>query len=136
MSYLIYVNELGPNYKGDNIYEFIFSDSLDEVWGTDWDARPSNGYPGPPDIEYVSKVGTLKKNEVSFSVIQNSDYFCIEDAIQDVICLAWENESDEYDFTKCKRLTFRFGEEETSIKDKLYERDMVLEFEKNVFYEK
>jgi hypothetical protein len=32
MSYLIYVNELGPNYKGDNIYEFIFSDTLDEIW--------------------------------------------------------------------------------------------------------
>ena len=23
---LAYINELGPNYKGDNIYEFIFSD--------------------------------------------------------------------------------------------------------------
>ena len=29
MSYLIYVNGLGPNYKGDNLYEFIFSDNLD-----------------------------------------------------------------------------------------------------------
>ena len=29
MSYLIYVNGLGPNYKGDNLYEFIFSDEID-----------------------------------------------------------------------------------------------------------
>ena len=27
---LVYVNELGPNFRGDNIYEFIFSD-LDDV---------------------------------------------------------------------------------------------------------
>ena len=33
MSYLIYVNELGPNYKGDNIYEFIFSDSFGRYMG-------------------------------------------------------------------------------------------------------
>ena len=25
MNHLIYINGLGPNYKGDNIYEFIFS---------------------------------------------------------------------------------------------------------------
>ena len=41
MSYLIYVNGLGPNYKGDNIYEFIFSDSL-EVWGESWEKKPSS----------------------------------------------------------------------------------------------
>jgi len=33
MSYLIYVNELGPNYRGDNIYEFIFSDTTENIWG-------------------------------------------------------------------------------------------------------
>jgi hypothetical protein len=56
MSYLIYVNGLGPNYKGDNLYEFIFSDSLD-VWGEAWDNRPSNGYPQPPDLKYIKIVG-------------------------------------------------------------------------------
>ena len=52
---LIYVNELGPNYKGDNIYEFIFSD-IDDVWGEDWDATPSGGKPLPPQIEFIKKV--------------------------------------------------------------------------------
>jgi hypothetical protein len=42
MSYLIFVNELGPNYKGDNIYEFIFSDDLEGVWGDSWESKPSN----------------------------------------------------------------------------------------------
>ena len=31
MNKLIYINGIGPNYKGDNLYEFIFSDIL-EVW--------------------------------------------------------------------------------------------------------
>ena len=53
MSYLIFVNELGPNYKGDNIYEFIFSDDLEGVWGDSWESKPSNGYPLPPDLEHI-----------------------------------------------------------------------------------
>jgi hypothetical protein len=135
MSYLIYVNELGPNYKGDNTYEFIFSNSLEDIWGDSWESNPANGYPSPPDLEFINKVGTLKSNEVTLSVIQKSDYFSMTDCMDDVISLAWENELDEVDFTIKKRLVFRFGETEQSVKNKLYERDIVLEFEKKIVYE-
>jgi hypothetical protein len=135
MIYLIYVNELGPNYKGDNIYEFIFSDNLENIWGENWESKPSNGYPLPPDLEFIRKVGTLKNDQVTLSVIQNSDNFSMLDSIDGVIALAWENESDEVDFDRQKRLVFKFGDEETTVKDKLYERDIVLEFEKKVVYE-
>lgn len=130
MSYLIYVNGLGPNYKGDNLYEFIFSDSLD-VWGEAWDNRPSNGYPQPPDLKYIKKVGVLRDTDVKLELIQNSDFFSVMDAMDDVIALAWETEDE----TNQKRMVFRFGVPEQEIKDKLYERDLVLEFEKKVTYE-
>jgi hypothetical protein len=135
MSYLIYVNELGPNYKGDNIYEFIFSDSSEDVWGESWESKPSNGYPLPPDIEHIKTVGVLKNDQITMSVIQNSDYFSMIDSMDDIIALCWENESEDVDFTRQRRLVFKFGETEQSVKDKLYERDIVLEFEKKVVYE-
>jgi hypothetical protein len=135
VNYLIFINELGPNYKGDNIYEFIFSDTLEKVWGDSWESKPSNGYPLPPDLEFVKKVGVFKNNFVSLSVIQKSDYFSMIDAMDDVIALGWENESDNVNFDVDKRLVFRFGETEETVKNKLYERDLILEFEKNVVYE-
>ena len=135
MSYLIYVNELGPNYKGDNIYEFIFSDSVENVWGESWESKPSNGYPLPPDIEHIKNVGVLKNDQITMSVIQNSDYFSMIDSMDDIIALCWENESEDVDFTRQKRLVFKFGETEQSVKDKMYERDIVLEFEKKIEYE-
>ena len=135
MSYLIYVNELGPNYKGDNIYEFIFSDSSEDVWGESWESKPSNGYPLPPDIEHIKNVGVLKNDQITMSVIQNSDYFSMIDSMDDIIALCWENESEDVDFTRQRRLVFKFGETEQSVKDKLYERDIVLEFEKKIEYE-
>ena len=135
MNFLIYVNELGPNYKGDNIYEFIFTNDLTDIWGEYWDSKPSNGYPLPPNIDHVSKVGVLKNDKISMSVIQNSDYFSMIDAIDGIIALSWENEDEEIDYNHQKRLVFKFGEDEQSVKDKLYERDFVLEFEKKVVYE-
>jgi hypothetical protein len=131
---LVYVNELGPNYKGDNIYEFIFSDTL-EVWGENWDSKPANGYPLPPDIEYIKKVGVLRNGEITLELIQDSDVFSLIDATDDVIALGWEKETEELDFSITKRLVFKFGQTEEEVKNKLYERDIVLEFEKKVVYE-
>ena len=129
---LVYVNELGPNFRGDNIYEFIFSD-VDDVWGEDWDAEPANGRPQPPNIDYVKKVGVLKNSEIELNLIQNSDFFGVYDAVDGVIALAWEkNDSDEILINKRKRLVFQYGETIESVDDKLYERDIVLKWEKNL----
>ena len=135
MSYLIYVNELGPNYKGDNIYEFIFSNNTKDIWGESWESKPANGYPLPPDLEHIKKVGVLKNDLITMSVIQNSDYFSMIDAMDDIIALAFENDNEDVDFEHQKRLVFKFGETEQSVKDKLYERDIVLEFDKKLEYE-
>jgi len=130
MSNLIYVNGLGPNYKGDNLYEFIFSDSLD-VWGESWESKPSNGYPSPPELKYINKVGVLRNTDIKLELIQNSDFFSMIDAIDDVVALAWEPDEENGQ----NRMVFRFGMTEQQIKDKLYERDLILEFEKKVIYE-
>ena len=135
MIFLIYVNGLGQNYKGEHIYEFIFSDKTEGIWGQDWESKPSNGYPSPPDIEKIKKVGVLKNEIIKLSLIQDSDFFSMIDALDGVIALGWEEENDSIDFNQMKRLVFRFGETEKEVKDKLYERDIVLEFEKKVVYE-
>ena len=134
MSYLIYINGIGSNYKGENIYEFIFSDTIDEIWGQDWEVRPANGYPSPPDIEHVKKVGTLTNGEITLELVQNSDVFSVQDGLDGVIAIGWEKEED-IDFSMVKRLVFRYGDKEQEVKDKLYERDLVLQFEKKVVYE-
>ena len=134
MNYLIYINALGPNYKGDNIYEFIFSDNTD-AWGENWESKPANGYPLPPDVEYIKKVGILQNNRIKLDLIQESDIFSIIDSMDGVISLGWEKETNDTDFSIVKRLVFHFGETEQNVKDKLYARDIILEFEKKTIYE-
>jgi hypothetical protein len=124
MSFLVFVNGLGSNYRGNKIYEFIFSDNND-VWGDDWDTNPANGNPTSPEIEKIRRVGVLNREDIEMELIQNSDFFCMKDAVDNVIALAWESDRDIED-----RLVFHYGMTEDEDKDKLYEKDIILEFYK------
>ena len=129
--YLIFVNELGPNYKGENIYEFIFSEEINELWGEDWDSVPAHGKPGPPEMVYVNKVGVLARSNVKLELIQNSDYFGMEHALDKVIALGWETFEDSDNLIENERLVFHFGDTLKETENKLYARDLILDFEKD-----
>jgi hypothetical protein len=62
-------------------------------------------------------------------LVQQSDTFSVWDAVDGVIALGWEN-IDEYDEYPEIRLWFKFGEEIKTVNDKLYEKDIVLEYSK------
>jgi hypothetical protein len=52
--------------------------------------------------------------------------------MEDIIALSWETEDSS---ENKERLVFRYGDTEEKVKDKLYARDLILEFEKNTVYE-
>ena len=124
--FLIYVNMVGKDYKGNLLYEFIFSDTIDNVDGEEWDTYPASGRPEPPHENFIKKVGRLE-SELKLDVIQNSDTFAVWDAVDGVIALAWEN-INAYDSYPEKRLCFKFGEPIKDVADKLYENDLILEY--------
>jgi hypothetical protein len=124
MSYLVFVNGLGANYKGNKTYEFVFSKDND-VWGDDWDTNPANGNPTTPNIDEIEKVGVLNREGIEMELVQNSDFFCMKDAVDKVVALAWEEDKDLEN-----RLVFHYGMTEQEVKDKLYEKDIILEFYK------
>ena len=131
MNRLVFVNELGPNFRGDNLYEFIFSDNED-VSGEDWESSPAGGNPQPPHIDYITKVGVLKNDKIKLNVIQNSDFFSFYDAVDKLIALSWEDIENEYYNEEDTRLVFHYGDSEEDVMTKLYERDIILTFEKNL----
>lgn len=121
---LIYVNEIGADYKGQRQYEFIFS-KHDEFEMDSWLSIPASIDPENkiPDIEYISLVGLLKDSDLELELVQNSDYFGVIDAVDGIISLAWEkfdHESEE------ERLYFRFGDTMERVIKKLNTRDLYL----------
>jgi hypothetical protein len=122
--HLIYVNEIGADYKGQKQYEFIFSDTTEIDMG-EWFVIPAsaNSQSKSPDIEYVDVVGLLKNTDLQLELIQNSDYFGVIDAVDGVISMAWE----KFDFdNENERLTFKFGEPIENVTKKLKLRGYVL----------
>jgi hypothetical protein len=127
--FLIYMNKIGKDYKENYLYEFIFSDSIVDIDGDDWDTFPASGRPSAPHDHFIKKVGRLE-SEIKFDVIQDSDTFAVWDAIDGVIALAWEN-INAYDSYPEKRICFKFGEPISVVETKLYEKDLTLQYNKN-----
>ena len=132
--FLIFINELGPNYKKENIYEFIFSENLEELWGDEWDSVPAHGKPGPPEVLYIEKVGALSQSTIKLELVQNSDYFGMEHALDKIISLGWE--IFEEGVIGDDRLVFHFGEKLEEVENKLYARDLILDYDKSITYVK
>lgn len=121
---LIYVNEIGSDYKGQKQYEFIFSTST-ELDIEEWFVIPASAVSTSksPEIEYVDLVGLLKNTDLKLELVQDSDYFGVIDAVDGVVALAWE----KFDFdNEFERLTFKFGDTIESVSKKLKQRDYQL----------
>jgi hypothetical protein len=122
--FLLYINELGVDYRGQYQYEFIFGEDT-SIREDDWYIIPSAEKGSPPNIIHIDLVGLLKKSSLVLNLVQNSDYFGVIDAVDGVIALGWEsfNEEDDDNF---KRLSFFFGEAYDSVLKKLLSKNLKL----------
>jgi hypothetical protein len=129
--FLIFVNDVGENMKDQYIYEFIFStiDNIKTLDGDRWDEVPASGRPDVPNANFISHVGILE-SDLRLDLLKNSDTFAIWDGVDGVIALAWENIL-AYESYPEKRLHFHFGLTMDEVKDKLYNNDLVLKFNKH-----
>jgi hypothetical protein len=127
--YLIYVHEIGFDHEDKYFYEFIFSDSVDNIDAEGWDSYPASGNPTSPSGDIVKQVGKIEINS-NLIVAQNNEQFSMWDSTDGVIPLAWEN-IDGLEEYPTNRLVFPFGISLTEVNNKLYERDIRIEFKKD-----
>lgn len=136
---LIFVLKIGYNTKGEGQYEFVFSideENLDiEKWC--WDLEPACDNAVPPEEEYINAIYNLKTD--SF------DLFCLHEAVDrpymhgyhTIHALAYEidyqgeqdgfEEFEEmFDDEEAPLLVFHYGMTLEQIKEKLYERKIIL----------
>jgi hypothetical protein len=114
---LIYINELGPDFKGQKQYEFIFSED-DEIDDENWFSIPASSIQSSlsPNINYINMIGLLKDTDIDLELVQNSDYFGMIDAVDGIIALGWEKFNEE---NINNRLYFKFGDDIKNVTEKL-----------------
>lgn len=126
---LIYINHVGSNFRDLNVFEFIFSDTIEDVDGDDWDMYPaSTGDITPPPIEFIRYVGVLE-TEINLDVVRDSDKFSVWDAVDGIVPLAYENLEDYPEYPE-NRLVFKFGEDINTVNESLFAREIILVYNK------
>jgi hypothetical protein len=122
--YLLYINELGQDYKAQRQYEFIFGKNPDALV-EEWFIIPSAGRSIPPEIEDIDLVALLKNSDLKLELVQNSDYFGVIDSVDGIVALGWE----AFDINaeeRPVRVSFHFGEELDSVTEKLAKKGLRL----------
>jgi len=130
--YLIYINRIGTTFKGEHIFEFLFSDSIEWEWDETWyessvmtDTRELS-----PDESIIKMVGTLKTDEFNLELVQEDGVRDIYNAVEGIIALGWEKLEEEEEIPE-KRRVFNFGDTKESIDEQLYEYDLALKYKEN-----
>ena len=123
---LIYINQIGINSDTKFIFELLFSDNIENVWGVDWEITPSRNcginLPEESTYDLVMKMNTSLKLDLA----QKNSCFSMQDSIDGIIPLAWEN-IDEYEiYPEEGRLILRFGEKYSEIENKLINKNIIL----------
>ena len=137
---LIYILKIGYNSKGDGLYEFIFSKdetNVDfEMWN--WDISPAYQNAIPPSDDYVDAIISLKTSKFNLYCLHESPERPYSHGYHTIQALAYEipntEENDGYvqyenlmeDHEDLPLLVFHYGSTLSSIKEKLYIRNIVL----------
>lgn len=128
--YLVYVEPVGLNSHDLFEYEFLFSETPDVVWGEDWAEQCplacENMRPSGDMISVIKRLTTL----VPFGVAQRNTCFSMQDCIDGIVALAWEDMSEYDEYPEPLRLIFGFGEKFESVEDKLARRHQFFSVDK------
>ena len=118
--YLCFVRLIGEENDGYYRYEFIFTDNPDEVFGDDWEYKPAGLVNNLiPSDEYITEIH-IAKTKIKFDLIQDNNCFSMQDCLDGIVALAFENIDgyDEYPEDR-GRLFFMFGESLDEVENKL-----------------
>ena len=124
---LCYVQFVGVDMDGKNIYDFLFTDHVDTFWFDNAEYKP---------------MGLLNKNnividdyqdskrlvtEIKFDLIQDSTCFGYQDCIDGCVSISYEN-IDTYDsYPEDGRLVFHYGMTMDEVEELLAKKNLVFE---------
>ena len=103
-------------------YDFLFSETPDVVWADDWAEQcPSACSNLRPDDSMITKTRRLA-TIIPFGLAQRNSCFSMQDCVDGIIALAWEDLSTYEEYPDPIRLIFKYGEKFESVEDKLAQR--------------
>lgn len=124
---LCFIKYIGCDIDGYNQYEFLFTEKIDEFWGENFEYMPcclcNELIPFDNSYELTKKL----KTKIKLCLIQNSCCFSYQDAIDQIVSIAYEDISEYDEYPENGRLILFFGDDYDDVINKLSDKE--LEFE-------
>lgn len=129
MFHLVFVRPLAQNYSEEYEYEMMYSENPDNVWGEDWNEQcPRACGEITPDMTTIDKVERYKTT-IPFMVAQKNSCFSMQDCIDGIMALAWEDISEYDAYPEPYRIVLKFGETYDTVQNILSGRLVETDFD-------
>lgn len=127
---LCFVRNVGNDIDGNNLYELLFTEESDTFWGEGFEYMPASLVNElTPNQDSYSVVKSIKTN-LKLSLATESCCHSMQDCIDGIIALAYEDISGYDEFPDEGRLVLHFGDSYSDVELKLMERGIRLYDEK------
>ena len=124
--YLCFVRLIGEENDGYYRYEFIFTNNPDEAWGENWEYKPCclvNDI--MPSDEYITEIHIVK-TKIKFDLVQDNCCFGMQDCLDGIVAIAYEDIDEYDDYPNDGRLVFMFGEDYDEVERKLAIKNILI----------
>lgn len=109
--YLVYVKPINVNIEGKYVYELLFSETPENVWGVYWDEEnPSSCGDLTPEKTTYSVVKRIE-SEYRLTTVQEMSCLTMEHSIMGVVALSWIDINVLEEYPVNGRMTLHFGDE-------------------------
>lgn len=116
---LVYINKVCTNQDGSYEYDFMFSETPEDVWGLEWDAyNPSSCKFILPDDESISHKVRVKTT-LPLKLAQETSCYSMENATLGILALGWIDIENLEDYPEHGRMVFHFKDTKEKVKELL-----------------
>lgn len=123
---LCFVNVVGMEEDGKYRYEFIFTDDIDNVWGENFDEKPAGLINNLMVDEQYKAETHVVRTKIKFDLVQQCCCFGMQDCMDGIVALAYENIDDYESYPDDGRLVFNFGESYFNVESKLAMKSILI----------
>lgn len=127
---IIYIQHIGKNSEGYNIYHFLLSENDEDTFMEDWAEKPASNIPNDRLIPDESQYEYIKelKTEIVLDLMQDNTCFSFQDCRDQIVALAHENLDDAEFYPEPFRIVIHFGDYIDDVERMLAKRDMRMRF--------
>lgn len=128
--FVCYINYLGKDTDGLNVYQLMFTDNPDDVFCDGWSEKPACNISNDiliPDESMYTNVAEVR-TEMILDLAQQNCCFSMQDCRDSIIALASENLDTAEEYPEDGRVVIHFGDGFDEVEKTFERREIRLRF--------